>query len=207
MPGKNPLTVLATTLLIASNAIADTTQYRPVTNSAYYVSVPVVNADPIFSTRTVEHPVRQCTTSSRSVSNYSSDHRYEHDYERRPARRNYFVPGLLGGIVGGLIGNQFGGGRGKKALTVLGAFAGSSIARDTARHHDQSRTYRDADRTPARVCHTTYESEVIESINGYNVTYEYNGQQFTKRLSDDPGDSIRVRVQLSPDNDGSYLDD
>ena len=101
------------------------------------------------------------------------------------------MPSLFGGILGGLIGNQFGGGSGKKALTVVGALAGSSIARDAAkrRHHQP--------RTPTRVCRTSYTSETVDEINAYDVTYEYQGQQFNKRMSEHPGDSVRVRVQLS----------
>ena len=83
---------------------------------------------------------------------------------------------------------------GKKAMTAIGALAGSSIARDAARrrHHHEP---------PTRVCHTTYESDKVEDISGWDVTYEYGGQQFTKRMSERPGDSMRVRVQLSPEFD------
>jgi uncharacterized protein YcfJ len=155
--------------------------------SSYYVSAPVVHVEPIYVRRTIDHPVRQCTE--------SQDYRYDYDsrYERDSHHReSYLVPSLFGGIVGGLIGNQFGGGNGKKALTVVGALAGSSIARDAARRRD----YRP--RTPTRVCRTSYTSETVDEINAYDVTYEYQGQQFSKRMSEHPGDSVRVRVQLSP---------
>jgi len=164
----------------------------------YYVTVPVMQVDPIYSSRTTEQPVRHCTsTRSTASSDYQRPGRYRtrrhDDYPHYP-QENYFLQGLFGGIVGGLIGNQFGGGNGKKALTVVGALAGSSIARDIAR--SQSRT-----RYPGRNCHTTYESQVVEDISGYDVTYEYRGQQFSKRVAEHPGDSVRVRVQLTPEFD------
>ena len=151
--------------------------------SSYYVSAPVVQVDPIYTTRTIDHPIRRCTTTQEVV--------HQHRYERRRSDENYFIPGLFGGVVGGLIGSQFGGGSGKKALTVVGALAGASIARDAARRNHENRY-------PTRVCHTTYEQEVVEDISAYDVTYEYGGQQFSKRMSSPPGETVQVRVQVSP---------
>jgi uncharacterized protein YcfJ len=153
--------------------------------SSYYIDAPVVRADPILTTRTVRHPVRQCTAEiTRERDHYQ-------DYERNHSHNSYLLPGLFGGMIGGLIGNQFGGGSGKKALTIAGAVAGSSIARDMARQ-------RDRDHRPTRVCRTTYETEVIDDVDGYDVTYEYGGQHFHKRTSEHPGGHVRVRVQVSP---------
>ncbi len=151
---------------------------------SYWISAPVVDVTPISSQRTIRHPVRHCTTTS-----------YRDDYyrESRHDHRSYFVPGLFGGLVGGLIGNQFGGGNGKKALTIVGALAGSSIARDAARERDRERVS-----YPTEVCQTTYQTEVIDDVTGYDVTYEYAGRQFSKRMSSPPGDTVRVRVAVEP---------
>ncbi len=164
---------------LAANANAGTYN-ASAPSSSYYVSAPVVSVSPITSERTIQHPVRQCTRES-----YRDD-RY---YERRHRDENLFLPGLFGGIVGGLIGNQFGGGNGKKALTIAGAIAGSSIARDAARHNR---------RQPREVCHTSYETEIVQSVTAYDVTYEYAGQLFEKRMTEHPGSSVRVRVALEP---------
>ena len=167
---------------LAANASAGTYSVSSASapSSSYYVSAPVVSVSPITSERTVQHPVRQCTRES---------YRDDHYYERRHRDENLFLPGLFGGIVGGLIGNQFGGGNGKKALTIAGAIAGSSIARDAARHNR---------RQPREVCHTSYQTEVVQSVTGYDVTYEYAGQLFEKRMTEHPGSSVRVRVALEP---------
>jgi len=169
--------------LAATSASADTYGSNPA--ASYYVSAPVVNVSPITAERTLRHPVRQCTRETR----YSDNRDYR--YERRHREENLFLPGLFGGIVGGLIGNQFGGGNGKKALTVVGALAGSSIARDAARQ----RRYDDR---PAEICHTTYQTEVVRDVTAYDVTYEYAGQLFEKRMTEHPGSSVRVRVALEP---------
>ena len=179
---RTTMLLLAGALTVPAAALNAAT-YAGDPSSSYYVSAPVVNVSPITTERTVRHPVRQCTRET-----YPSDYR-EHRYEHR--QENLFLPGLFGGIVGGLIGNQFGGGNGKKALTVVGALAGSSIARDAARQH------RRADR-PAEICHTSYRTEVIRDVTAYDVTYEYAGQLFEKRMTEHPGSSVRVRVALEP---------
>lgn len=166
--------------LPAANAGAQS--YQTAGASSYYVSAPVVSVSPITTERTVNHPVRQCTRDPRHM---------DHHYESRRPQQNLFLPGLFGGIVGGLIGNQFGGGSGKKALTIAGALAGSSIARESARQNRR-------DSYPREVCHTAYETEVVRDISAYDVTYEYAGQLFDKRMSQHPGNSVRVRVALAP---------
>ena len=34
--------------------------------------------------------------------------------------------------------------------------------------------------------------------SAYDVTYEYNGRQYTRRMSYHPGDRVRVRVDVAP---------
>jgi len=46
-----------------------------------------------------------------------------------------------GALIGGLIGNQFGSGSGKDAATILGAFAGGAIARNSG-NHNKVKTWR-----------------------------------------------------------------
>lgn len=190
---KKGLTLIAAFGVIApvtGGAFADTHRYNADPPSSYYVSADVLRVDPIYTTRTIEQPVRHCTNETREVV-------HQHDYERRRPDENYFVPGLFGGVIGGLIGNQFGGGSGKKALTVIGALAGSSIARDAARRRNDDRDhYHNSNRT--KVCRTTYETEVVEDVSAYDVTYEYGGKQFSKRMTEHPGERVRIRVQLEP---------
>ena len=46
-----------------------------------------------------------------------------------------FVEAGVGYVIGGVIGHQFGGGNGKKALTVVGSLIGASVANDHSRRH------------------------------------------------------------------------
>jgi uncharacterized protein YcfJ len=41
-------------------------------------------------------------------------------------------------------------------------------------------------------------NEVRSRVVGYDVTYEYRGQLFTKLMRDNPGPSLRVRVSVDP---------
>lgn len=47
-------------------------------------------------------------------------------------------------------------------------------------------------------CYTIERERVIERIDGYEVTYVYNGQELTKRLAYDPGSRLRIRIQAQP---------
>lgn len=162
-------------------------------DNAYYIAAPVIDVSPITSRRTVNQPVQACRTVEPAYG-YR-----EHRRQQRP--HNGVVPGILGGLIGGLVGNQFGGGNGRTALTVLGAFAGSSIARQSAA---QRNAYHYDDERPQsqRICETSYRERTVDEVIAYDVTYEYAGQRFIKRVSDHPGEEIRVQVQVTPDFSG-----
>jgi uncharacterized protein YcfJ len=155
---------------------------------SYYVMAPVLHADPIMATREIEHPVEYCT-------DYEAEPRHNTWKDRRDKRRERrVVPSIIGGLIGGLVGSQFGGGSGRKVLTVLGALAGSSIANGVAQTRRHNKSYS----TLHRSCHTTYETETSEYVDGYEVFYEYGGQEFSKIVRNHPGDEIRVHVELTP---------
>ncbi len=151
-------------------------------SAVYYVDAPVLSVDPIVTEQLIERPIEHCT-----------EYRVpRHQYrERRHREEKRLVPSLVGGILGGLVGNQFGGGSGRKILTVVGAVAGSSIANNVAAERRARRSYAH----PERRCHTTYERERVETIDGYHVVYEYAGETFAKRVDTHPGEHVRVRVE------------
>lgn len=110
---------------------------------------------------------------------------------RRNGGRDY-GGAVLGGIVGGLIGNQVGGGHGREAATavgaVVGAFTGDNLAnRDPWQQpvpmSREVTTCRDVD-------------DVRSRLVGYQVTYEYHGQQYTTLMHEKPGRFVPVRVSV-----------
>ena len=41
-------------------------------------------------------------------------------------------------------------------------------------------------------------NQFVERIEGYDVTYEYAGREYVTRMPYDPGERIRVRVDVTP---------
>jgi uncharacterized protein YcfJ len=107
---------------------------------------------------------------------------------------------ILGAVIGAGIGNSIGSGDGRRAATVAGAIIGSAIGHDVGeRRRDQWRSGRSEEPYRAERCETRYEERYEDRTEGYRVTYEYNGQRYTTRLPYDPGEKIRVRVSVTPD--------
>ena len=171
----------------------------------YYVYADVVDVSPRYGWREVVEPVRHCVEvvePRRSAWNRRRD-RYREEGGRHDGGRDA-AAGLVGGLIGGLIGNQFGGGDGKKALTVAGALLGASVAQDHARRRDLDDRYRRydaypyAERPAGRRCTQTERTRRVRGVNGYDVTYRYQGATFHKWVDDHPGDAIRVHVAVEP---------
>lgn len=145
-----------------------------------YDYAPVTRVEPIVRQVRIETPRRECYDDVRRV-------------EERPPQ----VAGrtLLGGIIGGVIGHQIGSGRGNTAATVAGAVIGAGIGHDSATRQYGSRYTREE---RVERCDVRYEQEYEERIDGYRVTYEYNGREYTTRMPYDPGERIKVRVAVAP---------
>jgi uncharacterized protein YcfJ len=112
---------------------------------------------------------------------------------------------ILGAIIGAGIGNTIGSGDGRRAATVAGAIIGSAIGHDVGeRRRDEyyARNGNGHDVEPYTVqhCDTRYEESYEDRTEGYLVTYEYNGERHTTRMARDPGDKIKVRVQVTPED-------
>jgi len=147
-----------------------------------YDYAPVTRVEPVVRQVRVDNPRRECWDETQTV-------------ESRPHISDPNVGGrtLLGGIIGGVIGHQFGSGRGRDAATVAGTVIGASVGYDSA-----SRQYGDTEERVVQRCSVRYDQQYEERIDGYRVTYEYNGREYTTRLPYDPGKQIRVRVAVAP---------
>ncbi|MFM1895252.1 MAG: hypothetical protein RLZZ385_326 [Pseudomonadota bacterium] len=116
--------------------------------------------------------------------------------ERRYGGGSSNTPVVLSTIIGGAIGNAVGHNKSNQRVgTVVGAVLGHSIGRDIVRQQERGtvREYETVER-----CETVYERHQEERITGYQVTYHYNGQDYTVRTDRDPGETIRVRVTVQP---------
>jgi uncharacterized protein YcfJ len=161
----------------------------------------VVDVDPIVRQVRVTTPRRECWTETR----YEQVPRYEPQRVVGP-QRGAAGSMILGGILGAAVGNQIGSGDGRRAATVAGAIIGSAIGHDRADRRNARQYYSDTgyrEERPYEVerCDVRYDEEYEERIDGYRVTYVYNGREQTTRLPYDPGDRIRVRVNVRPADD------
>lgn len=93
---------------------------------------------------------------------------------------------VVGAIAGGLLGNAIGGGGGRAAATGAGLIGGAMLG-------NQVEATGPAQYQTVRQCSTQtfYQNRTI----GFNVTYEYNGRNYTTQTTDLPGKWIALNVQ------------
>ena len=147
----------------------------------------VVSVDPVVRQIRVETPKRECWTDTSYV-----------EGERPGAAGRMILGGLIGAAIGHEIGHSHGyghgyghgHGHGDETATVAGAIIGTAIGHDAGPHAYYAR--------PVERCDVRYESTYEERIDGYNVIYLYGGKRHMTRLPYDPGERIKVRVDVAP---------
>ena len=111
------------------------------------------------------------------------------------------VATIVGGVAGAVLGSKIGGGTGTYAATAIGSMVGGMAGRQVYENTQRDRY------TPAgtvRVCEPepvgngSYSRTNNGRGSAYDVTYEYNGRRYTRRMDYHPGDRVRVRVDVSP---------
>jgi uncharacterized protein YcfJ len=170
---------LGALILISAPAQADKR------GGAVYDYAKVIDVQPIVRYVTVTTPVRECWQETR-----------EYSVDRRPAGNAGGT--LVGAIIGGVIGHQFGSGSGNDAATAAGALVGAAIGSDAARRQGSRGYEREVYSRPVERCQTNYTTREEERIDGYNVTYRYHGQKYATRMPYDPGERLRIRVDVRP---------
>lgn len=159
--------------VMATGAYAQDGRYASDDN-AHYGWADVLRADPVQGVTRTEVPRQEC---------------YEQPVVRREGG-NTTAGTVLGAVIGGVLGNTVGKGDGRKAATVAGAVAGGAIGNRATRGSEYEST-----QTECRQVNSVSEQR---RIIGYDVEYRYRGEVYTSRLSYDPGERLRVRVQVEP---------
>ena len=126
-------------------------------------------------------PRQECTT------------QWVNETQRVEAPRQY-GGAVIGGVAGAVLGNQVGNGHGREAATALGAVLGAFTG-DRLANRDRGDRYETVPRQ-VQTCQTV--NDVQQRLTGYQVAYEYRGQQFTALLPQDPGPNLQVRVSVDP---------
>jgi uncharacterized protein YcfJ len=104
--------------------------------------------------------------------------------------------GIIGAIAGGIIGNQVGGGSGRAAATAVGAITGAVVG-DRIDNNGRAVQPGYTQEQAVRQCRIV---DVYESrTTGYDVTYDYRGRSYTSIMSRDPGERVRLRVSVEPE--------
>lgn len=150
---------------------------------AQYDYAKVIKAQPKIRQVTVTTPVKECWQETQYYS------------VNRNAGRNVGST-LFGALVGGVIGHQFGSGSGNDAATIAGGLIGGAIGSDAAKRRNGYGVEQHS--RPVQRCETRYQESREERIDGYRVTYRYNGQKYITDMPYDPGETIRVRVDVRP---------
>ena len=114
-----------------------------------------------------------------------------HYEERREASHNGNTVGgtVAGAVIGGIIGHQFN----DRAGTALGALAGGAAGHEIARNRGSD----DQDDLDYSRCRTV--TAGTGDVMGYDVTYEYRGQQYTTRMDHDPGRRLALGREIRDD--------
>lgn len=195
---------------------------------AYYDYARVIRVDPVLDgsvSRTSNVNGQRCyetTTAGRYERDgyYGSDpyygnrggyrnDGYQDPYNRSPQYGNNTgrtVATIVGGVAGAVLGSKVGGGSGSYAASAIGSMVGGMAGRQI---YDQTQRSRYEPRQgTVRVCdpepvgsygNSGYGNYRTGNATAYDVTYEYNGRQYTRRMDYHPGDRVRVRVDVSPE--------
>jgi uncharacterized protein YcfJ len=197
---------LSTALLVTVPALAGQPAYAPDAYGAgdpwsapdgdldaeAYDLAQVLRAEPqVHSVRIVE-PRQECRT----------EVRYVPVRERRGAVDTgaaTFVGGVLGAVVGHQIGQREARGVGTVAGALIGGAIGHEMAQGQVRRAGET-GYRGEElhAVQSEQCVTRALERWEDRIDGYRVTYRYNGHIYSTQLPRDPGATLRVRVNVQP---------
>ena len=144
----------------------------------------VIDADPIIKIVKISTPREEC---------WEEEVVYRDRYEDR----NGALGPVLGGVIGGAVGNAVGHKKKNKQVgavvgAVLGATLGKAVA-DSNRHGREN-----VSRGTEERCKVYHDYHEEERIVGYRVRYRYNDETYSTRTDTDPGDTIKIRLAVTP---------
>jgi hypothetical protein len=152
---------------------------------------------------------RQECWNERTSSNESGYYRDDSGRLYRDDGPNKTARTVIGALVGGALGNQVGDGRGRTAATIAGAAIGASVG---SRSGDDDRRYDSYDRYSSndgieRRCRTVagYDGR-NRGRDSFRVSYTYSGQSYQAMTSVNPGRTLRVLVDVRPDEGAQIAD-
>ena len=164
------LPVLAFSALVPSFALG-----------ASYDEARVIDVQPLTETVSYTVPRQVCSEQRVATGSYGGT--------------NVAVP-VLGAIAGGVLGSAVAHGHdNKRAGAAIGAVFGGAVGYDYARRTASPRytTY-----DTQNMCTEVQDTHEEERVTGYRVRYEYLGETYVTTTANPPGDTVRVRVDVTP---------
>ncbi len=162
--------------LMSANVCAQDGRYANANDdNAHYGWADVLRADPVQGVTRTQVPRQEC---------------YDQPVVRHEGG-NSAAGTVLGAVIGGVLGNTVGKGDGRKAATVVGAVAGGAVGNRVSNRGG------DYESTQTR-CRDVNSVSEQRRIIGYDVEYRYRGEVYMSRLNYDPGERLRVRVNVTP---------
>jgi len=144
------------------------------------IDVPVMAVEPLVQTVTRKIPHEACWDERVRVVQSGGAHSA--------------TPGILGAVIGGVVGGSLGhNSRYQPVIAGAGAVLGASVGSDIS-HRRSSHSYYVTEQR----CEVDYELRDEESIIGYRVSYRYGDNIYHTETRNPPGQTIRVRVDISP---------
>ena len=179
------LAVSLVTVTSSSFAGSKNKHYANNSIGQHYDYAKVVKVKPIYREVRVSTPVRECWDAPvvHSTGGYS-----------HPKSASGMA---VGGILGGVIGHQVGKGRGKKLATALGAIIGAGIGHNAVNGHVQSSQHHSYTQYEEQ-CEVHHQVSYDEVVDGYDVTYKYQGEKHHIEMPYHPGKRIKLRINITP---------
>lgn len=144
----------------------------------------VVAAKPLYETVRRTEPEQRC--------------REERVVYQEPlrSRSNNATGTIVGGLIGAAIGNAVGHRKSNQRVgAVAGGLLGASIGHDVSRRSHGGVQQRVGTEQRCEVVERSYEEQ---ELVGYQVKYRYHGKTYSTRMDRDPGERVKLRVQVSP---------
>lgn len=193
--------------------------------STFTINAKVVASSPVYETIDQLQPVEECWLEQPGFQQHRHNRQPDRNRSQRLRSDNNSRgnrgrgssragDALIGGVIGGVIGNQLGRNartdRGRAGATVLGAVVGTVLANEHAgnrERRDQPESlpqlqtahqyqYQYQEIQPVQRCETRHQQVKKRVLTGWQVTYRYQGRQFTTFMDHKPGKTIPLTVTI-----------
>lgn len=137
----------------------------------------VIDVQPVY--RYYQEPV-----SDHSCTTYEAEHNV---YKSHTAT-------VLGAVIGGAVGHRIGDAHGDPTVAaVAGGLLGASVGRDVGHRVSYNRGLR-----VEGPCRVKQRQETRRQLVEYKVSYRYNGRVHHARMDHDPGEWVKLDVNVTP---------